>query len=403
VPAGLLELWSKRTAHITAEATPKIAEYEALLRRTLTAAEKITVVKTAVLKTRTGKQHPELSVLHATWTAEAEAAGWTQQLLPGSVREAGNQSPPLPEPDVSEAGLVDAVRAAGLRRAAFSRADLAGQVAARLPTSGLTALEVTARVEQLTDTALGLTETVELGDHPRGVTERASDARYATVQVLAAEARVLSLAARARRVGYGQVGMTELMAHGRAAGMDPAQYTALLHLAGDGDFLSVLTAPAGAGKTHTLGAPAAVWSKAGRADEDPVEVVGCVLDERQPRRLTLERLRAVLLRDLALDEGRRPLRGSQRAEAADLQVAGAGTRRQVRQLAVHLDEAPGHVACGESVATTASAPGTTRSATCSAAPTSYCTPSTRSCGSERLTDTTWCPREAASRTTCAPV
>ena len=45
--------------------------------RTLTAAERAAVVKTAVLKTRAAKQHPELSALHATWTAEAARAGWT--------------------------------------------------------------------------------------------------------------------------------------------------------------------------------------------------------------------------------------------------------------------------------------------------------------------------------------
>ena len=37
----------------------------------------------------------------------------------------------------------------------------------------------------------------------------------------------------------------------------------MLHLAGGGDFLSVLTAPAGAGKTSTLGAAARAWQHAG--------------------------------------------------------------------------------------------------------------------------------------------
>ena len=43
---------------------------------------------------------------------------------------------------------------------------------------------------------------------------------------------------------------------GRDGGLDASQYRAVLHLAGGGDFLSVLTAPAGAGKTSTLGAAA---------------------------------------------------------------------------------------------------------------------------------------------------
>ena len=39
------------------------------------------MVKTAVLKTRARKQHPELSALHATWTAEAAQVGWTPERL----------------------------------------------------------------------------------------------------------------------------------------------------------------------------------------------------------------------------------------------------------------------------------------------------------------------------------
>ncbi len=44
------------------------------------------MVKTAVLKTRAAKQHPELSALHATWTAEAASAGWSPDRLRHAVR-----------------------------------------------------------------------------------------------------------------------------------------------------------------------------------------------------------------------------------------------------------------------------------------------------------------------------
>jgi conjugative relaxase-like TrwC/TraI family protein len=323
VPDELLKLWSKRTASIDAEAGPKIADYEKLLGRTLSSAERVGVVKTAVLKTRARKKHPELSALHATWTAEAARAGWTPHrlrqaarlqvartrpgrdagvlpsdagVLPsqpadlaGLARPAGAVRPGadrsglhgparvLPAPDAvlpaaSDAGpgrapdaqvAAVALQAAGSRRAVFSRADVAGQVAAHLPTSGLTASEVVARVEQLTDVALGLDGAIPIGQQTVGVTARASDARYATVQVLDAEARILDLAARGRRGGYGQVPLTALMPMGRGAGLDPSQYAAVLQLAGGGDFLSVLTAPAGAGKTSTLGAASRAWQDAG--------------------------------------------------------------------------------------------------------------------------------------------
>jgi hypothetical protein len=49
---------------------------------------------------------------------------------------------------------------------------------------------------------------------------------------------------------------------GRDGGLDPSQYRAVLQLAGGGDFVSVLTAPAGAGKTSTLGAAARAWQDA---------------------------------------------------------------------------------------------------------------------------------------------
>jgi len=321
VPDELLKLWSKRTAKIDAEAGPKIAEYEKLLGRTLSSSERAGVVKTAVLKTRARKQHPELSALHASWTAEADRVGWTPDRLrravhlrtpparagqqprvlptdpagntslarpagavPPGVDRSGPQPAPggLPAPDAvlpaasaaaptapADAGVADAsvaaaaLQGAGTRRAVFSRADVAGQVAALLPTAGLSAAEVVERVEQLTDLALGLDDAVKVALQSVGVTPRASDARFATVQVLNAEARILDSAARGRRGGYGQVPLTALMPLGRDGRLDPSQYRAVLQLAAGGDFLSVLTAPAGAGKTSTLGAAARAWQDAG--------------------------------------------------------------------------------------------------------------------------------------------
>lgn len=309
VPDELLKLWSKRTAKIDAEAGPKIAEYEMLLGRTLSSSERVGVVKTAVLKTRARKQHPELSALHATWTAEAAGRGWTPDRLRRAVRlrtppararreqrvlptlPAGRvlprNRPQVPDADrhgphgpaallsardnvlpvadgVLPAGVAaGALQGAGTRRAVFSRADVAGQVAALLPATGLSAAEVVEQVEQLTEIALGLDDAVTISLQSVGMTPRASDARYATVHVLTAEARILDLARRGRRGSYGQVPHSALMPMGRDGGLDPSQYRAVLHLGAGGDFLSVLTAPAGAGKTSTLGAAARAWQDAG--------------------------------------------------------------------------------------------------------------------------------------------
>ena len=145
----------------------------------------------------------------------------------------------------------------------FPRAKVAWQVAAHLPTHGLTAQQVVARVEQLTDHALRLADAVPVGQPIRGVTPRRSDARYGTVQILEAEARILSLAQRGRAGGYGKVGYRVLWPAVETARLDGGQYRAVLQLAGNGDFLSVLTAPAGAGKTSTLGAASRAWAQAG--------------------------------------------------------------------------------------------------------------------------------------------
>jgi conjugative relaxase-like TrwC/TraI family protein len=267
IPKSLLQLWSKRAAHIDADAAPKIAEYETALGRSLTKAERATVVKAAVLTTRPGKEHPELSALHELWTAEAGAAGHTTETLLRSVRAAADDRSAC-EVESEAQLLLAAVRAAGQARAVFSRADVAGQIAAHLPTTGLTAKEALARVEELTEAALGTTEAVSLGEHPHGVTARASDGRWASAQVLTAEERILSLADRGRHGGYGQVPGRLLTAflHDLVVlerGLDASQHGAVLQLAGDGDFLTVLTAPAGAGKTHALGTVTAAWQTAG--------------------------------------------------------------------------------------------------------------------------------------------
>jgi conjugative relaxase-like TrwC/TraI family protein len=262
VPQELIKLWSKRGAAIEIEAAPRIAEYETTLGRTLTTAERATVMKTAVLKTRPDKAHPEPATLRQKWVAEAGAAGFTPPDLMATFTAAARERPAPAESTEAEL-LFDAVRAAGQARAVFSRADLAGQVAARLPATALTAGEVVTLVEELADRALELAEAVSVGEHPRGVTPRASDSRWASAQVLEAEARILSLAERGRGGGYGRVPDLLLIPRLLTAGLDASQYEAARRLAGDGDFLSVLTAPAGAGKTHTLGAATAAWERTG--------------------------------------------------------------------------------------------------------------------------------------------
>ncbi|MHB2023127.1 MAG: ATP-dependent DNA helicase, partial [Mycobacteriales bacterium] len=261
VTAELLKAWSKRSADIEAEAAPKITQYETVLGRKLTAAERAPVTKTAVLKTRPAKRVEDAVSLHGRWHGEAEALGWSPGRLLAAVRDAARRT--SAEPATATALPREALVAAGRRRAAFSRADLAGQVAARLPTAAATAEEVRRSVEELADAALGLPEAVSLGEVADGLTRRRSDHRYATAELLAAEARVLTAAGAGRTAGLAQVDQVNSVYLLTAATLDADQQAALTRLTTSGAFLEVLTAPAGAGKTATVGAAARLWRHQG--------------------------------------------------------------------------------------------------------------------------------------------
>src|ERR1019366_249679 len=158
---------------------------EATLGRSLTRNERAAVTKTAVLKTRQGKEPAgSVSVLHERWRTEAAALGWGPETLHTAVTAmtktlAADRSTvaqpfasgvtPVTEPfaldgtaatktftvDVTPADTPApvelAVLNAGRRRGVFSRADVTIEIAATLPVVAETAEQVRARVEDLTD------------------------------------------------------------------------------------------------------------------------------------------------------------------------------------------------------------------------------------------------------------
>ena len=179
-----------------------------------------------------------------------------------SVAAAARERPAPAEGDEAQL-LFDAVRAAGQARAVFSRADVAGQVAARLPADGRSAAQVVARVEELTDrrpgaggggVGRGAPARCHAAGLGRAVGERTGPGRGGPDPVPGG-----TWTWRWVRAGPGAAPHPALL----AAGLDASQYEAARQLAGSGDFLTVLTAPAGAGKTHTLGAATAAWQRAG--------------------------------------------------------------------------------------------------------------------------------------------
>jgi AAA domain len=159
--------------------------------------------------------------------------------------------------------IVDAVTAAGRARATFSRADLAGEIARRLPPARISAEQLRATVEQLTDTALARGGAIPLGAPRHGETARRSDPRYATRELLAAEARVLHRAEHGQQTGCGVVNAELARQHITRAALDADQAAAIKAAVLHGDAITVITAPAGAGKTTTLGVAARIWTDAG--------------------------------------------------------------------------------------------------------------------------------------------
>jgi conjugative relaxase-like TrwC/TraI family protein len=259
VPTGLITRWSTRTAQILADAAPVIAGYEAALGRPLTCAERTAVTKVAVIKTRPEKEPVDIVGLVQRWHDEAAALGWTPDRLRAAVR-------PPPQLHVASGVqrlVIDAVTAAGSRKAVFTRSDLVAQVAARIPTdAAVAAATIRAWVEQLTDQALQTPEAVELRPERDGPA-RASDARYASATTLAQELEIVGFAERGRRAGVALCHPAVVLDACRAAGLDYAQAQAVNRITRSGDQVSVLVAPAGTGKTTTLAAAVAAWHTSG--------------------------------------------------------------------------------------------------------------------------------------------
>jgi len=263
IPNRLIRVWSKRTVQVQAEAGPVIARYEDTLGRPLSSAERTAVTKVAVLKTRPGKEPVDIVALSERWEREAAGAGWDRAGLERAVEAARDPRAARWRAGAELEWLLEgAVRAAGGRRAVFSRADLTMEIAARLPTAGVCAGMTRELIERWTDRALATPEAVPLRPERDGPV-RASDARYASRTTLQAELRILEVADAGRRAGVGLVDQARLFAAGRERGLDPSQQAALAQITASGDRVSVLVAPAGTGKTTAIAVAVRAWQNAG--------------------------------------------------------------------------------------------------------------------------------------------
>jgi conjugative relaxase-like TrwC/TraI family protein len=267
IPEDLMAAWSTRTTAVMTEAVPTIAAAEASLGRPLTVDERARVIKTAVLATRPDKDTELVEGdLRARWRAQAAELGWDGPRLAAAVAR------DIARTEVCQnwTGTVmqDAVLAAGRAKAIWSRADLTVQVAARIPTDlgvELSARQVTRLAEEITATALAAPEhgAVALGTETHGVTPRVSDHRFASQELVDTEARILDrvISGGFRTPNRLPTAVANLLVDGPSARLSSEQRQAAVRLVASRDLVRLMTAPAGAGKTTTLGATARLWER----------------------------------------------------------------------------------------------------------------------------------------------
>jgi conjugative relaxase-like TrwC/TraI family protein len=263
IPQALIKAWSTRASQVAAEAAPQIAAYEKELGRPLTSAERTAVQKVAVLKTRPDKDPVDILTLADRWQQEAAARGCDGLTVQRAIGAATHpaRSPQALSAEMNHA-VLEAVTAAGRRRAVFSRSDLAAEIATRLPTGGFDTETVRVLIEHLTDRALTTSEAVALRPQTDGPI-RSSDARYASRTTLTAELQLLRAADNGRRQGVAAIAPSLVREAATARGLDASQQAGLVQVASSGDAISVLIAPAGTGKTTAVGAAVAAWQSAG--------------------------------------------------------------------------------------------------------------------------------------------
>jgi conjugative relaxase-like TrwC/TraI family protein len=310
MPHDLLSAWSTRTTAVLADAVPTIADVEETLGREVTRDERARIIKTAVLSTRPAKDYAVTATdLAARWRTQADELGWTparvqesviaardalthgvgpeqvsvislaatgQHDAAGSVSVMSSAAAATDRPDGTGwegPVLTDAVLSVGRGKAIWSRADLAVAVAARLPIAGAdapcSATEAAVTVERLTDLAVaGLDfDAVPLGLDPSGVTARASDARFASRETVELEAGIIECAITGGFRDPARIDppRAEILWLDGNARLSAEQRQAALRLFSSQDLVTVMTAPAGAGKTTTLGAAADLWQAQGRS------------------------------------------------------------------------------------------------------------------------------------------
>ncbi len=211
----------------------------------------------AALEARRAKDEPGADRLRELWRARAAEHG----LDPTTVSRLATHDRAVPLPTgIDEQQLTE-------QASTFGRAELLQELAQAQP-RGARAGEL----EQIADTMLAGREVFRVEDRagPGGATER----RYSTRELLDIEADLIARADRSDDANVAVASQAALSAALADRSLSQEQHEMVWDLTRRGDRITVVRAPAGAGKTFALDAAREAW------ETDGTQVIGCALSAR---------------------------------------------------------------------------------------------------------------------------
>ncbi|WP_175484300.1 MobF family relaxase, partial [Modestobacter sp. DSM 44400] len=290
IPAELIAAWSSRRAQITTSQAELLARFRATYGREPTTAEGHALAQQATLATRQAKHGPRSEAeQRRTWRAQADQVLGTDAA--GKVLDRVVHQRPAAsslDPGWTTHAATTAVGTVSVQRAVFTSHHLRAELERlartnRIPLHALdTAIEEALTVALSGDLSLRLDR--ETGQdrlpaaemdvvEPAGLRRRNGASVYDTAHtqlfttpaLLNAERRILAAGERTdgRRVPAGLIELALLEARVAGRTLNAGQQAMVRELAGSGRRVQVAIAPAGTGKTTTLGILATAWTDAG--------------------------------------------------------------------------------------------------------------------------------------------
>ena len=317
ISGQMMRLFSSRRESITADLRGRAARFEQRYGRAPSQRELAQLAQASNFTTRNPKHGAlDLAQAHAGWAdklartlgvslASVAPSVWHGATGRAAAHAHGAEATVLSDLELARAAQ-KAIALAQQDKSAWTRADVIKYLGRVLPRTGRDPAAAAALLEDLADRALAsqfspvsCLEAPELAEVPasllradgRSVNRRHGGTRYATRGQLAMEERMVAQAGAdgaprvnraqaARALGADLAGLEDALA-GRArdagetqdardardtrtgSGLREDQAAAALAVLADGRLVSVLNAPAGAGKTRVLAEAARIWTEAG--------------------------------------------------------------------------------------------------------------------------------------------